>query len=107
MPRPRCLIRSITDFRSQYQRLRGGDAVLGVLALRPGEEIKVLDLAAGVAFFPGPGPLLSCLGGPGCVRGFMVPGLSGGLGLSDLAADGVFPEPGAVVVNGPGPSGPG
>ncbi len=47
------VIRSITDFRRQYRRLGSGDLVLGVLALRPGEEIKLLDLAArGVIFFP-------------------------------------------------------
>lgn len=90
MPRPRCLIRSITEFRSQYQGLRDGDAVLGVLALRPGEEIMVLDLAdRGVAFFP---PALAQLLGrskaaQAAVLGeFMVPGSFVAYGLSDLAA---------------------
>jgi len=47
------LIRSIIDFRRCYRRLRAGDAVIGVLALRLGEEIKILDLAEqGVIFFP-------------------------------------------------------
>ena len=47
------LIRTITDFRRLYRQLGSGDAIIGVLSLRPGEEIKVLDLAErGVAFFP-------------------------------------------------------
>ena len=47
------LIRTISDFRRQYRQLGSGDAIIGVLSLRPGEEIKVLDLAErGVAFFP-------------------------------------------------------
>lgn len=46
-------IRSITEFRCHYRRLGAGSLVLGVLSLRPGEEIKMLDLAArGVVFFP-------------------------------------------------------
>jgi ribosomal protein S6--L-glutamate ligase len=53
MSRERWVIRSITDFRRRYRHLRSGDVIIGVLALRPGEEIKCLDLAErGVAFFP-------------------------------------------------------
>ena len=53
MSSKRRLIRSITDFRCHYRRLGSGDLVLGVLSLRPGEEIKLLDLTArGVVFFP-------------------------------------------------------
>jgi ribosomal protein S6--L-glutamate ligase len=53
MSSPHRIIRSILDFRRHYQQLRSGDAVIGVLPLRRGEEIKILDLAArGVSFFP-------------------------------------------------------
>jgi ribosomal protein S6--L-glutamate ligase len=53
MLKSRRLIRTITDFRRQYRRLASGDLVLGILPLRPGEEIKILDLTArGVIFFP-------------------------------------------------------
>jgi ribosomal protein S6--L-glutamate ligase len=49
----RRLIRSFTDFRRHYRRLASGDLVLGVLPVRPGEEIKIIDLATrGVSFFP-------------------------------------------------------
>jgi glutathione synthase/RimK-type ligase-like ATP-grasp enzyme len=49
----RRLIRSVTDFRRDYRQLTAGDLVLGVLPVRPGEEIKLLDLAGrGVSFFP-------------------------------------------------------
>ncbi len=51
-PPPR-VIRSITEFRRQYPRLAAGDLVLGYLPLKPGEEIKVIDLLSrGVGFFP-------------------------------------------------------
>jgi glutathione synthase/RimK-type ligase-like ATP-grasp enzyme len=53
MSSQRPLIRSITDFRRHYRRLSAGSLVVGVLPLRPGEEIKILDLVAkDVAFFP-------------------------------------------------------
>ncbi len=49
----RRLIRSINDFRCLYPDLSSGDLVLGLLPLRPGEEIKLLDLVTrGVVFFP-------------------------------------------------------
>ncbi len=52
MPPPR-IIRSLTEFRQLYSHLAAGDLVLGCLPLRPGEEIKVIDLLArGVRFFP-------------------------------------------------------
>jgi ribosomal protein S6--L-glutamate ligase len=83
------LIRTITDFRRQYRRLRSGDAVVGVLALRLGEEIKVLDLAdRGVAFFP---PVLSQLlsrskaAQAEVLADYMVPGSFVAYGLPDLA----------------------
>jgi ribosomal protein S6--L-glutamate ligase len=46
MFRNRRIIRSITEFRRFYRGLAAGDLVLGILPLRPGEEIKLLDLAA-------------------------------------------------------------
>lgn len=53
MPRERLLIHTITEFRRHYRRLGPGDAVLGQLALKSGEEVKLLDLVdRGVAFFP-------------------------------------------------------
>lgn len=53
MSSQRRLIRSITDFRRHYRHLSAGSLVLGVLAVRPGEEIKMLDLVThGVSFFP-------------------------------------------------------
>ena len=56
------MIRTINEFRRHYRQLGSGDVVIGVLALRLGEEIKVLDLAEhGVAFFP---PVLAQLLGP-------------------------------------------
>jgi ribosomal protein S6--L-glutamate ligase len=88
------LIRTITDFRRQYRQLGSGDAVTGVLPLRPGEEIKVLDLAErGVAFFP---PVLAQLLSRGKVAQaevlgeYMVPGSFVAYTLPDLA--GKLPE---------------
>jgi len=47
------LIRRLPEFRQQYSELRSGDAVLGPLPLRPGEDFKLLDLAQrGVSLFP-------------------------------------------------------
>ncbi|MBM4274394.1 MAG: hypothetical protein FJ134_08045 [Deltaproteobacteria bacterium] len=50
---PPLIISTITEFRRQYRNLGPGDLVLGRLALRGGEEIKLFDLAErGVKFFP-------------------------------------------------------
>ena len=94
MSRKRLLIRTINDFRRHYRQLGSGDVVIGVLALRPGEEIKVLDLAErGVAFFP---PVLAQLVGRSKVAQaevlgeFMVPGTFVAYSLADLA--GKLPE---------------
>ncbi|MBM4293451.1 MAG: hypothetical protein FJ126_00905 [Deltaproteobacteria bacterium] len=47
------IIRTITEFRRLYRRLGPGDLVLGRLALKWGEEVKLFDLAdRGVALFP-------------------------------------------------------
>jgi ribosomal protein S6--L-glutamate ligase len=84
------LIRSITEFRRYYQELGPGDVVLGPLALRLGEEFKLLDLAdRGVALFP---PALAQLLARSKVaqaevlREFMVPGTFVAYGLADLSA---------------------
>jgi ribosomal protein S6--L-glutamate ligase len=84
------LIRTISEFRRLYRQLDSGDAIIGVLALRPGEEIKVLDLAErGVAFFP---PVLAQLLGRSKVAQaevlgeYMVPGTFVAYSLADLAA---------------------
>jgi ribosomal protein S6--L-glutamate ligase len=88
------LIRTIIDFRRHYRQLGSGDVVIGVLALRPGEEIKVLDLAErGVAFFP---PVLAQLVGRSKVAQaevlgeYMVSGTFVAYCLADLA--GRLPE---------------
>ena len=90
MSRKRLLIRTINDLRRRYRQLGSGDVVIGVLALRPGEEIKVLDLAErGVAFFP---PVLAQLLGRSKVAqaevlgAYMVPGTCVAYSLADLAA---------------------
>jgi ribosomal protein S6--L-glutamate ligase len=96
------LIRTIIDFRRHYRELQAGDAILGVLALRPGEEIKLLDLAArGVAFFP---PVLAQLLSRSKVAQaevlgeYMVPGSFVAYALADLAGQLCeFEAKGAVV----------
>jgi ribosomal protein S6--L-glutamate ligase len=92
-PKP-LLIRTISDFRRHYRQLGSGDVVIGVLALRPGEEIKALDLAErGVIFFP---PVLAQLLGRSKVAQaevlgeYMVPGSFVAYALTDLA--GKLPE---------------
>jgi ribosomal protein S6--L-glutamate ligase len=94
MSRELRLIRSINDFRRLYRQLGPGDVVIGVLALRPGEEIKLLDLAERtVAFFP---PVLAQLVGRSKVAQaevlgeYMVPGTFVAYSLADLA--GKLPE---------------
>ncbi len=83
------LVRNITEFRKYYQELHAGDAVLGPLALRPGEEFKLLELAErNVALFP---PALaqflarSKVPQAEVLREFMVPGTFVAYGLADLA----------------------
>jgi ribosomal protein S6--L-glutamate ligase len=94
MSRESRLIRSINDLRRNYRQLGSGDVIIGVLALRPGEEIKLLDLAErGVVFFP---PVLAQLLGRSKVAQaevlgeYMVPGSFVAYGLADLA--GKLPE---------------
>jgi len=96
------LIRTIIDFRRHYRQFRPGDAILGVLALRPGEEIKLLDLAErGVAFFP---PVLaqflsrSKVAQAEVLGEYMVPGSFVAYALADLAGHLCeFQAKGAVV----------
>jgi glutathione synthase/RimK-type ligase-like ATP-grasp enzyme len=104
MNRPPLLLRHIAEFRRRYQELRPGDAVLGPLALRIGEEFKLLELAdRGVALFP---PALAQLLARSKVAQaevlgkFMVPGAFVAYGLADLSER--LPQfqeqyPGAVV----------
>jgi ribosomal protein S6--L-glutamate ligase len=87
-PKPR-LIRHITELRSYYRELAAGDAVLGPLVLRPGEDFKLLDLAdRGVALFP---PALAQLlvrskvAQAEVLQEFMVPGTFVAYRLADLA----------------------
>jgi ribosomal protein S6--L-glutamate ligase len=90
MSRQRLIVRTITDFRRHYQGLRSGDAVIGPLALRPGEEIKLLDLMdRGVVFFPA--ALAQFLSRSKAAQAevlgeFMVPGAFVAYALPDLAA---------------------
>jgi len=90
MPRSRLLVRSMAEFRQHWRELQAGDAVLGPLALRPGEEVKLLDLTErGVRFFP---PALAQLLAYSKVAQtevlgeFMAPGAFVVYGMADLAA---------------------
>ncbi len=90
MPSERQIVRTITDFRRLYRRLQPGDVVLGPLALKPGEEIKLLDLLArGVIFFP---PVLAQMlsrsktAQAEVLGEFMAPGTFVAYGPADLAA---------------------
>ncbi len=94
MSRERLLIRTITEFRRRYRQFRSGDVIIGVLPLRLGEEIKLLDLTErGVGFFP---PVLSQLLGRSKVAqaevlaDYLVPGSFVAYALADLA--GHLPE---------------
>lgn len=84
------IIRSLTELRRRHPELAAGDLILGPLAVKPGEEIILVDLAQrGVVFFP---PLLAQLAAltksaQAHVLGeFMLPGTFVAHGLSDLAA---------------------
>ncbi len=47
------IIRSVGEFREKFHQLRKGDAFVGNLVLRPGEEFKAIDLInRGVIVFP-------------------------------------------------------
>ncbi|MEJ5329847.1 MAG: hypothetical protein WHT07_06820 [Desulfobaccales bacterium] len=86
---PPRIIRSLTEFRRHYPHLAAGDLVVGYLPLRPGEEIKVIDLLArGVRFFP---PYLaqalsrSKAAQAEVLRAFMVPGTQVVYGAAELS----------------------
>ena len=89
MCQKRRLIRSVTEFRRCYSQLGAGDLVLGVLPVRPGEEIKILDLASrGVFFFPS--VLSQFLSRSKAAQAqvladYMIPGTFVAYGLVDLA----------------------
>jgi len=53
MTRAAIVVRSPTELRRRYQELAAGDLVLGPVAVKPGEEIKLIDLQERqVVFFP-------------------------------------------------------
>ncbi|RJR33059.1 MAG: hypothetical protein C4567_17400 [Deltaproteobacteria bacterium] len=83
------IIRTITEFRRYYRSLGAGDAVLGLLPLRDGEEVKLLDLAVrGVAFFPAALAQMlvrSKVAQAEVLGEFMVPGTFAAYSLPDLA----------------------
>lgn len=90
MPPPPLLIRRLAELRRHYPQLAAGDLILGPLAVKPGEEMKLLDLAdRGVHFFP---PLLAQLlarkkSAQAQVLGeFMLPGTVVACDLPDLAS---------------------
>ncbi|MEJ2672668.1 MAG: hypothetical protein P8168_10820 [Deltaproteobacteria bacterium] len=98
----RRLIGSITDLRRYYRDLGAGDLVLGVMPVRPGEEIKILDLAnRGVAFFPAVlGQLLSRSKAAQAevLADYLLPGSFVAYALADLAKHlPEFHDRGAVV----------
>lgn len=99
MPPGYRLVRTTQGFRDLYGQLQRGDAVLGPLALHPGEEVKFIDLAdRGVEFFP---PVLALILSRSKVAqaevlgDFMIPGTFVAYGLSNLAGkmDRVFSGP--------------
>lgn len=89
MTRAPFIIRSITELRRRLPELAAGDLVLGPLAIKPGEEIVLLDLGERhVVFFP---PLLAQLvaltktAQAQVLGDFMIPGTFVAHGLLDLA----------------------
>ncbi len=90
MARKPCVVRSLTELRRRSADLAAGDLVLGPLAVKPGEEIVLLDLHdRGVVFFP---PLLAQTvvrtksAQALILRDFMLPGTFVAHDLPDLAA---------------------
>ena len=90
MPSAPRIIRSLTEFRRLCHTLAPGDVVLGPMAVKPGEEIKLLDaLERGVKFFPS--VLAQMLSRSKTAQAevlgeFMVPGTFVAYGPADLAA---------------------
>jgi ribosomal protein S6--L-glutamate ligase len=90
MTRSPFIVRSLIELRRRYPELTAGDLVLGPLAVKPGEEIKLLDLKErDVIFFP---PLLAQLvartktAQAQVLGDFMIPGTFVAYGIADLAA---------------------
>jgi ribosomal protein S6--L-glutamate ligase len=90
MARQPRVVRSLTDLRRRSAELAAGDLVLGPVAVKPGEEIVLIDLKErGVAFFP---TLLAQLvartkSAQAQVLGdYMLPGTFVAHSLADLAA---------------------
>ncbi|MBI4794809.1 MAG: hypothetical protein HY790_03050 [Deltaproteobacteria bacterium] len=85
----RLIIHTITEFRRHYQQFRSGDAVLGLLPWREGEEVKLLDLVdRGVTFFPAALAQMlvrSKVAQAEVLGEFMVPGTFVAYSLPDLA----------------------
>ncbi len=90
MTRAPLIIRSLTELHRNVADLAAGDLVLGPLAVKPGEEILLLDLAErGVAFFPPLLPQLVALTKTAQAQvlgDYMLPGTFVAHGLADLAA---------------------
>jgi glutathione synthase/RimK-type ligase-like ATP-grasp enzyme len=90
MPQNPRIIRSITEFRKHYADLQAGDLVLGLLPLKSGEEVKLIEiLDRGVGVFPAAlAQLLSrSKAAQAEVLGkFMVPGTCVVYSSADLAA---------------------
>lgn len=86
---PRLLLRTITEFRRLYQHLGSGDAIVGPLPWREGEEAKLLDLVdRGVVLFPA--ALAQMLARSKAAQAevlgaFMIPGTFVAYSLPDLA----------------------
>jgi glutathione synthase/RimK-type ligase-like ATP-grasp enzyme len=97
------IIRSITDFRTAYADLQAGDLVLGLLPLKPGEEIKLTDLLdRGVGVFPGVLAQLlsrSKVAQAEVLGGFMVPNTFVAYNRADLAVRLSEPALGGQVVS--------
>jgi len=87
---PTRLLRSVRDFRRRFQELAPGDLLLGLLPLRPGEQVKLLDLALrGVVLFPSALAQLlsrSKVAQAEILKEFMLPATFVAYGLPDLTA---------------------
>lgn len=90
MTRTPIVVRSLTELRRRYPELAAGDLVLGSFAVKPGEEIKLLDLQErNVVFFP---PLLAQMvvrtktSQAQVLRDYMLPGTFVAYGVADLSA---------------------
>ena len=86
---PRLIVRTITEFRRHYRQLGSGDAILGLVPWRAGEEAKLLDLVnRGVVFFPSALAQMlvrSKVAQAEVLGEFMVPGTFVAYSLPDLA----------------------